>query len=192
MKRICVLGAAVAALLTAGIPALASAATSTTTTTTENLTARCTFGLVTALPNGSTSVLPGAPSGTQFGNSSCPKTLSKGTTHDSYQITTAGNFTAHLQLWFDVGSLKVTFDLKPISTGFDPTGAGFASQSFKGTGQVTGGTGALRGTTGTAYLRCTTLDQAHYSCRAYMKLTQATTSSSTTSSSSSVRTHAAA
>ena len=100
MKRICLMGAAVAGLFTAGVPAVASAATTKpapkptyktvtkteikTETKTVHSTVACKPSLTVQIPAGATTITQGTATGTMLGTNSCAKPLFQGLTKAAF------------------------------------------------------------------------------------------------------------
>ena len=165
MKRICLLGAAMAGLLVAGV-ATAPAATKHASKKSTKLT--CTLKLVNQIPSDDVSVTQGAGSGTQFGTAACGKPLRRGVEQDSFTLDDAGDLTGPYQQWFNTGSVKGKYVLTPTDN--QSPSATFSQASYSGTIQVTGGTGAFNKASGTGTLTCATQDSAHYTCTEKLKL----------------------
>jgi hypothetical protein len=179
LKRIVLIGAAAAGLMTAGIPVAASAAMTKTTPRTVTRAASsggvkstCKFVLTTVPPSGSSTVEPGTASGFQYGATRCSGAgLSAGVARDQYSTTDAGDLTGRIQQWFRGGTVYGTFDLAPNPASGPPTTTSFAAASYTGTVKYTNAQGLLRGTTATGTLSCSTNDSTHYSCTEDLKLT---------------------
>jgi hypothetical protein len=187
LKRI-LMGAAVAGLFTAGVPAVASAATSkpapkptyktvikTETkieTKTVHSTVSCKPSLTVQIPAGESALTQGAPTGTMLGSSSCGKPLFQGLTRTSYTLDNSGDLTGPLTQFFKNGTITGTFDLSPSQASGPPTTTSFTEANFAGTVKITGGSEALKGVTGTGTIKCTTADEVHYSCSDTVKLSQ--------------------
>ena len=186
MKRIVLIGAAAAGLVSAGIPAAATAAS--TKSIHRNTTRRrseasspatkatCRFVLTTVAPGGSSTVEPGMADGYQFGTTRCSK-LSSGVARDVFSTGASGDLTGRIQQWFRGGTLYGTFDLAPQPAGGPPTTTSFTAAAYSGTVKYTGAQGLLKGTTATGTLSCTTTDSTHYSCTESLKLALAASAS---------------
>ncbi len=183
MKRICLVGAAMAALITAGIvtaPALATPAATKPTSVTKKPVTRlepvkttltCTLKLVTQIPASDVTVTQGAESGTQYGRAGCAKPLFSGVEQSSFLQDQSGNLSGKYQQWFNAGSLYGTYTLTTEDTA-PPTSTSFTNASYTGTITVTNGTGFLKKAAGTGRLACSTTDLAHYTCTEKLKLIQ--------------------
>ena len=183
MKRICLVGAAMAALLTAGIvsaPALATPAATkpasvdrkpVTKLEPVKTTLTCTLKLVTQIPSNDVTVTQGAQSGTQYGRAGCAKPLFSGVEQSSYLQDESGNLSGKFQQWFNAGSLYGAYTLTAADTG-PPTPDSFTNASYTGTVTVTNGTGFFKRASGNGTLSCTTTDLAHYACTEKLKLVQ--------------------
>jgi hypothetical protein len=183
VKRIFLVGAAMAALLTAGIvTAPASATPAATKPASANkkpvtklepvkTTLTCTLQLVTQIPSNDVTVTQGAESGTQYGRAGCGKPLFPGVEQSSFLQDESGNLSGKYQQWFNAGSLYGSYTLTADDTG-PPTTTSFTNASYTGTVTVTNGTGFFKKATGTGTLACTTTDLAHYACTEKLKLIQ--------------------
>ena len=183
MKRICLVGAAMAALLTAGIvtaPALATPAAKKPASVNKKpvtklepvkTTLTCTLKLVTQIPSNDVTVTQGAESGTQHGRAGCAKPLFSGVEQSSFLQDESGDLSGKYQQWFNAGSLYGTYMLTAEDTG-PPTTTSFTNASYAGTVTVTNGTGFFKKAAGTGTLACVTTDLAHYTCTEKLKLIQ--------------------
>ena len=158
MKRICLMGAALAGLFTAGITTAASAApakfktvTKTVIETQTKLQAKtvrshvsCKPDLLVQVPAGSTTIIQGSETGSMFGSAGCGTPVFRGVSRLSYTQDTGGDLTGPFQQWFNTGTLFGTFTLTPAPTTGPPTTTSFTQQSYAGTIKFTGGTEALR------------------------------------------------
>lgn len=175
MKRIVLTGAALAALFTAGIPAVATAARSIPhtkkTATTKTVHASCKLSLTTVAPPGSIGVEAGATSGTNYGNSTCASER-PGVARQVFAIDAAGDMGGKLQQWFATGSLYGTFKLTASSASAPPTSTSFGKAAYSGTVTLMGASGQLKGVTGSGKLTCTTPDSLHYTCIEKLKLSE--------------------
>ena len=183
MKRICLVGAAMAALLTAGIvtaPALATPAAKKPASVNKKpvtklepvkTTLTCTLKLVTQIPSNDVTVTQGAESGTQYGRAGCAKPLFSGVEQSSFLQDESGDLSGKYQQWFNAGSLYGTYMLTAEDTG-PPTTTSFTNASYTGTVTVTNGTGFFKKAAGTGTLACVTTDLAHYTCTEKLQLIQ--------------------
>jgi hypothetical protein len=186
LKRIVLIGAAAAGVLSAGIPAAASAAATKSThknttrlrseASTPATKATCRFVLTTVAPAGSSTVEPGTADGYQYGSTKCDG-LSSGVARDVFSTGASGDLTGKIQQWFRGGTIYGTFDLTPQPAGGPPTTTSFTAAAYSGTVKYTGAQGLLKGTTATGTLSCSTTDSTHYSCTEDLKLTVPTTTS---------------
>jgi hypothetical protein len=188
LKRIVLIGTALAGLFTAGITTVASAAASTTKSVTKYVTvyeskattvtktvpvsATCKLNLTTVAPAGTTGVTPGSPTGVNFGGTSCGSPLASGISREQYTLQTSGDITGTIQHWFKTGTVYGTFTLTESAPTGPPTTTSFGAAAYTGTVKITGAGGALKGTTGTASLTCQTNDALHYACTEKLKLSQ--------------------
>ena len=183
MKRIFLVGAAMAALLTAGIVATPASATPAATKPASankkpvtklkpvKTTLTCTLNLVTQIPPDDVTVTQGAQSGTQYGRAGCAKPLFSGVEASSFLQDESGNLSGKYQQWFNAGSLYGAYTLTAADTG-PPTTTSFTDASYTGTVTITNGTGFFKKATGTGTLTCATTDLAHYACTEKLKLIQ--------------------
>jgi hypothetical protein len=183
VKRICLVGAAMAALLTAGIATASASATpaakkpvSVNTKPVTKLkpvktTLTCNLKLATQIPANDVTVTQGAESGKQYGRAGCGKPLFSGVEQSSFLQDQSGDLSGTYQQWFNAGSLYGDYTLTPQDTG-PPTSTTFTNASYTGTVTVTGGTGIYRKAAGTGTLTCATADLAHYTCTEKLKLVQ--------------------
>ena len=181
MKRIVLIGIALAGLFTAGITTVASAATTKSihkTTLTRDARAAaatsttCKLNLTTVAPPGQPFVVPGTPTGTQWGTSRC-NGLNSGATSTTFSTDDAGNLSGKIQHWFRGGTLYGTYTLAPNSASGPPTATSFGAASYTGAVKLSNAQGLLKGTTATGTLNCTTPDSAHFNCTEKLTLTQA-------------------
>ena len=186
MKRICLMGAAVAGLFTAGLPAVASAATKAPTpkyktvtktetkveTKTVHSTVMCKPSLTVQIPAGATSITQGSTTGEMLGSAGCGTPLFQGLTKASFTEDGAGDLTGPLTQFFKNGTITGTFDLSPAQVTGPPTTTTFTEQDYTGTVKITGGSEALKGVTGTGTMSCSTADAIHYACSDSLKLSQ--------------------
>ena len=183
MKRIYLVGAAMAALLCAALsttPAFATSAATKpasakaktvvkNTLVTTKLT--CDIKLATQIPSNDVTVTQGAASGTQTGTAGCGEPLFRGVEQDTFLQDDSGDLTGKYQQWFNAGSVYGTYALTPGDSG-PPTTTSFTAASYTGTITVTNGTGVFKKATGTGTLACATTDSAHYTCTEKLKLVQ--------------------
>lgn len=181
MKRIYLVGAAMAALLTAAIAAVPALATPAATQPASvnkkpvtklvpvKTTMSCELRLVTQIPPGELTVTQGADSGSQYGRAACPKPLFSGVEENSFVQDQSGNQSGKYQQWFNAGSVYGQYTLTPQDTG-PPTTSSFTNASYTGTISVTNGTGSFKRSVGTGTLACATTDLTHYTCTEKLKL----------------------
>jgi hypothetical protein len=183
VKRIYVVGAAMAALLTAGTvtapararPAGKPPATVIKKTVTKLVAVKtnvtCDLKLVTQVPSNGVSVTQGARSGTQYGRAGCGTPLFSGVEQSSFHRDQAGNLQGMYQQWFNAGSIFGEYALTATHTG-PPTTTSSTSAAYTGTVTVTNGTGEYKKAAATGTLACSTTDLAHYTCTERLKLVQ--------------------
>jgi len=178
LKRIVPLGAAVAALFTAGITTAAMAAPSAkahktkTEKKTVHVNASCKLAVTTVAPAGTTGVTAGSATGTNYGTSHCGKPLSVGAVRQTYSLTDEGAMTGKIHDWTKTGTVFGTFDLTEMAASGPPTSTTFAAATYSGSVKISGGSGMLKGTTGTGTMTCKTPDSLHYACTVKLHLTQ--------------------
>jgi hypothetical protein len=170
---------AMAGLLTASIPAVATAKTSApghrkpakhkSAPKPKPVTTRvvCKLKIATQIPADDVTVTPGQ-TGVQYGTAGCGKL--RGVESDTFTLDDAGAMIAPFTLWFGGGTLAGKVTLTPSAQGA-PTSTGFSAESYVGTAKITGGSGAWAKSTGTATLKCSTPDGAHFSCTESLKVT---------------------
>lgn len=169
MKRICLLGAAIAGILILGVAtALASTPHATSAKAKSKSTSgtkfSCTNHLSLQVPAGETDVTADEQSGAEAGAVSC-KPFGKGFAFENYTTATSGNLTGKWQQWFNTGTLYGTYVLTPADNGPPTTASSFASASYTGTFVIKGGTGADAKASGKGTLSCKTSDSVHYVCK---------------------------
>jgi hypothetical protein len=182
VKRICLLGAAIAGLLIIGVTASLAAtphaskkkAPKPTTLTTK---LNCVSQLSLQVANGDTTVVQGETDGTQWGTAKCGAPLGSGAAWESFTTDDAGNISGKWQQWFKDGSVFGTFELTPNDPG-PPTTTSFAASSYTGTLIIKNGTGADKKDTGTGTLSCSTADAVHFTCNSKVKVIQPVTATS--------------
>lgn len=182
MKRIYLTGAAAAALFTAGLtaaPAFGSPANKPRTVHqklvfgNKRVTTKlsCALTLVTQIPSDDTTVIQGAPAGTQSGRASCAKPLFVGIDATTFLQDDAGDVQGQYQQWFNLGSIYGNYTLTPTDTA-PPTTTSFTAASYTGTIKVRNGTGLFNKVVGIGTIGCSTVDSAHFTCTENLKLVQ--------------------
>ena len=179
MKRLCLVGIAIAGLLTASIPAVATArpsapghkkpAKTKPAPKPKPVTTRlaCKLKIATQIPGDDLSVTPGQ-TGVQYGTAGCGKL--RGVESDTFALDDAGNMIAPFTLWFKGGTVSGKFTLTPSGQGI-PTSSTFGAESYTGTAKVTSGSGSWSRATGKGTLKCSTPDGANFSCTESLKVT---------------------
>jgi hypothetical protein len=176
VKRICLLGAAVAAVLILGV-ASAMAANShaskggkkSKTPATVTSKVSCTSSLTLQVAPGATDVTAAATDGTQWGTVACG--ANKGAEWESFTTADSGDLSGKWQSWFNTGSIYGTFTLTPSDNNPPTTTSTFAQASYDGTFVVKNGTGADAHAVGTGTLHCSTQDAVHFTCKQSGKVT---------------------
>ena len=173
MKRICLLGAAIAAVLILGV-ATALAASSPrlegkgkktrrpppATTKVSCTSSPCDPGCRQAPPTS-----PPPPSRTRDGaTSTCPG-IGHGVVSESYTTADSGDLSGKWQTWFNTGSVFGTFTLTPDDNAPPTTTTSFSAASYTGTFIIKNGTGADAKATGKGTLKCATQDSVHFGCK---------------------------
>ncbi len=158
MRRICLMGAAVAGSLLFGIT-MASAAP---VVKVKPTTVKCKIAMSVTIPDGSIQVALPADSGDMFGTASCGK-LGTGLAHYTFALQDSGDLTGTFRVYFLTGSVHGKFDLSPTDS-MPSSPNTFLEQDYTGTAKVTGGSGVDAGASGKATLACSTPDSIHMSC----------------------------
>jgi hypothetical protein len=182
VKRICLLGAAIAGLFIIGVATALAAAPHASTTaaggpkkstrpTTITTPMSCTSKLSLQVATGDTSVTQGATDGTQSGSAKCGQPLGSGVEAESFTTDDAGNITGKWQQYFNTGTVFGVFTLVPNDQG-PPTTTSFSSSSYTGTITIKSGTGTDKSSTGTGTLACATTDAVHFTCTEKVTLIQ--------------------
>jgi hypothetical protein len=159
MRRICLIGAAVAGSLVFSVTIAAAAKTAKVKPT----AVKCKIAMSVATPDGSIQVALPADSGVMFGTASCGKVLGSGIADYNFALQDTGDLTGSFKVYFSTGSVHGKFDLSPTDSSPSSPNT-FLSQDYTGTAKVTGGTGTDAGVTGKATLVCSTPDSIHMSC----------------------------
>jgi hypothetical protein len=182
VKRLCLVGMAMAGLLTASIPAVAAAkpaasghkkpAKSKPVTKVKSVTTKssCKLAFTTQPPADDVTVTPGQ-TGTQYGTVKCGGLLGRGVVSDTFSQDDAGDFIAPFTFWLKGGTLSGKWTLTPTEQVGPPSSSPFTAQTFAGTANISGGSGGWAKSTGKATLKCATSDGAHYACTASVKVT---------------------
>ena len=180
MKRICLLGAAIAGLLIIGVAtalaasphastAAAAGKKKSTKPTFVTTKLSCSSKLSLQAPNGETTVTQGATDGTQYGTVACPGSLGSGVQFESFTTDDAGNVSGKWQQCFNTGTVYGNYTLVPDDNN-PPTTTSFTSASYTGTITITNGTGTDAKATGTGTIACATSDSVHFTCLEKAKL----------------------
>ncbi|MGZ4166289.1 MAG: hypothetical protein ACXVRM_08950 [Solirubrobacteraceae bacterium] len=176
MKRICLLGAAIAAVLILGVASAMAASSHASkggkkSKTPSTVTAKvsCASALSLQVASGDTDVTPAAQSGTQIGTVTC--STGKGIEWEAFTTEDSGDLTGKWQAWFNTGSIFGTFTLTPDDTSPPTTTTSFSQASYTGTFIIKNGSGAYAKATGTGTLKCSTQDSVHFSCKQAGKVT---------------------
>ena len=182
MKRLCLLGMAMAGLLTAGISTAAIAKTPTSgkkpaktkpAPKPKPVTTKVSCQLTLVLQPAPTdvSIVPGT-TGSQSGTARCPGPVGGGVQTDKFSTDDSGDVTAPYTQWFKGGTLAGQYTLIPTGGGQPSAGNNtFGAQSYSGTLTVARGTGVWKGATGKAKLICATADGVHLKCTESLTVT---------------------
>lgn len=165
MRRICLMGAAIAGSLVFSVT-IASAAK---TVKVKPTTVRCKIAVSVSVPQSSIQVALPADSGNMFGTASCGKGLGSGVAEYKFALQDTGDLTGTFRVYFATGSVHGKFDLSPTDSMPSSPGT-FLEQDYTGTAKVLGGTGTDAGLTGKATLTCSTPDSIHLSCNEKAKV----------------------
>jgi hypothetical protein len=178
VKRICLLGAAIASLFIIGATtALASAPHAVTKAAKKKskpagtkLTCSLAFSL--QVPAADTTVTQGAATGNHAGTATCPaKDVGKGAEADSFTTDNAGDLVGKWQEWFNTGGVYGEYKLTPNDNNAPPSATSFAAASYTGTFTIKNGSGFAAKATGKGTITCTTQDSVHYSCKESGRIT---------------------
>ncbi len=174
LRRICLVGAAIAAgsLAVGVVTAPAASHKVTRNRTSAKVTAVvCTSGVATAIPAGDTQVIPPVSDGTQYGSVGCNKGLGGGVETNTFTVLDSGNMQGLFRLYLGTGTVHGRFNLTPAE-GPPLTTDTFQSVTYAGTLTIAGGTGTYlhARTRGIGSLSCTTPDGVHMSCTHRFKL----------------------
>ena len=119
MKRICLLGATIAAVLIIGVASALAATSSASkggkkskTPSTVTTKVSCVSALTLQVPAGATDVSPAAQEGTEMGSTNCAS-VGRGVEVQSYTTEDSGDLTGKWQAWFGTGTVFGTFTLTP-------------------------------------------------------------------------------
>jgi hypothetical protein len=171
VKRICLLGAALAAVLILGVASALAASshaskgskkTKTPSVTTTKVS--CASSLSIQVPAGASDVTPDSPDGSEMGTAVCAP-IGRGAEVETFTTQDSGDVTGKWQQWFNSGTLFGTFILTPDDNAPPTTTSSFSQASYTGTFIIKNGTGAYAKVTGTGTLKCSTLDAVHFSCK---------------------------
>ncbi len=176
MRRICLVGAAIAVgPLAAGI-AIAPAAAKThkhtvkATPKPKTISTSCSSYVSIVVAPGDSGVTPPVSDGKQYGPVRCGP-LGLGVEEDVFSLQDSGDSAGTFVQFFGAGTIHGTFDITPSDNQPPSDTNTFAATNFTGTSKILGGTGAYHGATGSVELTCTTQDGIHTSCTDKVKLT---------------------
>ena len=162
MKRICLVGAAVAAVLILGVSGALAASSHAKKTTGTKFT--CKTAVTLQVPGNDTTVTPDAQTGSLAGSASCAKLLGKGVAVLQYSMADSGDLVGKWQQWFNTGTVYGSFDLSP-SDNQPPTTTSFAEANYTGKFVIKNGKGIGAKASGKGTMKCSTKDSVHFSCK---------------------------
>ena len=183
MKRICLLGAAIAGLLIIGVTsALASAPHAskaaggkTKSSKSTGIKLACSSKLSLQVPGSDTDVTAGSTQGTEYGTVRCAPQLGSGVQFQSFTTDDAGDISGKFQQYFNAGTVYGVYSLVANDQSGPPTTTSFSAASYTGTVTIKNGTGVDKKATGTGTMTCSTIDAVHYTCTEKVKLVLPTT-----------------
>jgi hypothetical protein len=171
VKRICLLGAALAAVLILGVASALAASshaskggTKSKTPSVTTTKVSCASSLSIQVPAGATDVTPDTQEGSQMGTAVCTP-IGRGVEIESSTTQDSGDITGKWQQWFNTGTLYGTLILTPDDNAPPTTTTSFSQASYTGTFIIKNGSGAYAKATGTGTLKCSTQDSVHFSCK---------------------------
>jgi hypothetical protein len=171
VKRICLVGAAIAAVFVIGV-ASALAATShaskggkkSKAPSTVTTKVACTSSLTLQVPAGAQDVSPASQDGSEMGAANCSP-IGRGVELQSFTTADSGDLVGKWQAWFGTGSVSGTFDMTPGDNSPPTTTTSFSAANYSGTFTVKSGTGTLAKAAGSGTITCSTPDSVHFSCK---------------------------
>jgi hypothetical protein len=189
VKRICLLGAAIAGLLIIGVTtALASAPHAskaaggkTKSSKSTGIKLACSSKLSLQVPGSDTDITAGATEGTEYGTVRCAPQLGSGVQFQSFTTDDAGDISGKFQQYFGAGTVFGEYTLVPNDQSGPPTTTSFSAASYTGTVTIKNGSGVDRNAAGTGTLSCSTADAVQYACTEKVKLVLPRTPSSSAS-----------
>ncbi len=173
-RRICLVGAALAASSFITVVAMDTAAGAKTVKAKPAksivVTTNCGSTLTTAIPAGETALTPPVLQGSDYGTVSCSGArFSNGVQSDSWTIPDSGDTVGNFRQYFNKGMIRGSFDLTPQQSD-SLTQDNTAETDYTGTFTVTGGSGAFLGAKGTGVAGCVSSDDIHTSCLLKLRL----------------------
>jgi hypothetical protein len=130
----------------------------------------CKASVGTMPAAGDDSVIPPVQEGSQYGAVHCAKLWGSGIQADSFTLLDSGDLQGKYSQYFGTGTVHGTFALTAEDTGPPSSTTTFASVSYTGTVDVTGGTGALKKASGKGTLACASTDGVHFGCTETVKI----------------------
>jgi hypothetical protein len=171
VKRICLLGAAIAGLISIGATTAVAAAphaASRAKAATAKTKIGCKWSLNVQVPAGTNEVTQGTTSGVQYGTTVCAS-IGAGLVSSPFAIDDQGDLTGKFVQYFKTGTTYGAYSLTQSSSA-PLSVTTFGSASYAGTIKVNGGSGAWKGVKGKGTVTCTTPDAVHYACAAALKV----------------------
>lgn len=170
-RRICLAGAAIAAVpFVVGI-SVAGAATKSAPAA-KPIVVKCHLSLGVVPPPGSPSVDQPPANGAQYGSIHCSGAgLGFGVEKATFKVADSGDTVGSYVQYFSSGSIRGKFDISPTEGSGLLSSSSFTSEALAGKVTVTSGTGNLAGASGkNGTLKCTSGDTVHYTCTEKLKL----------------------
>lgn len=171
-RRICIVGAAIAAVpFVIGLGVAGAAAKTKSKHKGGNTgTLTCHISLATVPPPGSATVNQPPAHGTQYGSVRCP-TFGSGVEKVTFKVADSGDTVGSYAQYFGTGSIRGKFDLSPTEASGALSSTSFASETWAGTVTLTGGTGShAKAAAKKSTLKCTSGDTVHLTCTEKLKL----------------------
>lgn len=167
IRRICLVGTAIAVVPFAVGISVAGAATAAKPTV-----LKCHISLGTVPPPGSPAVDQPPANGAQYGTVHCGgSSFGWGVEKDAFNVPDSGDTVGTYAQYFSGGSIRGKFDLTPNNDSNTLSSTSFTSEAWVGTVTVTGGTGTLAKAAGKkGVLKCTSGDSVHLTCTEKLKL----------------------
>jgi hypothetical protein len=167
IRRICLVGAALAAVpFAVGISGAAAA------TAPKSVVVNCHLFLTTVPPPGSPAVDQPPSKGAQYGPVRC-NLLGFGVMQDFSKVPDSGDTVGKYWQYFGNGSIHGKFDLTPAESSGVLSSTSFSNEAWVGKVTVTGGTGAFaKVKVKKGVFKCKSGDTLHLTCTEKIKLIQ--------------------